>query len=222
MLKKIMKLAACLLPAVFVVGCASHKPAPYDYTAFKAAKPRSIVVLPPLNNSPEVNATYGMLSQMSLPLAESGYYVLPVALVNETFKQNGLANAAEIHSVEAKKLHEIFGADAALYVTVTNYGSTYNVISSNVIVSANAKLVDLKTGNLLWAGEATASSAETSNNNSGGGLVGALVAAAVKQIINSATDASYPIAGITSNRLLSANATNGILYGPRSANYGKQ
>lgn len=221
MLKKIVKLAACLLPAVFVVGCATNKTEPYDYTAFKAAKPRSIVVLPPLNNSPEVSATYGMLSQMSLPLAESGYYVLPVALVNETFKQNGLANAAEIHSVDTKKLKDIFGADAALYVTVTNYGSTYNVISSNVIVTANAKLVDLKTGALLWAGEATASSAETNNNN-GGGLVGALVAAAVKQIINSATDASYPIAGIASNRLLSASAKNGILYGPRSANYGKQ
>jgi len=220
MLKRTMKLAAILLPAVFAVGCASNKAQPYDYTAFKAAKPRSIVVLPPLNNSPEVKATYGMLAQMSLPLAESGYYVLPVALVDETFKQNGLTTAADIHSVDVKKLHEIFGADAGMYVTVTRYGSTYTVIDSTVVVSANAKLVDLKTGAVLWVGEATASSAET-NNNSGGGLIGALVAAAVKQIINSATDSSFPIAGITSNRLLSAGTPNGMLFGPRSANYGK-
>jgi hypothetical protein len=219
MLKKTMKLAACLLPLVLAVGCATQK-TPYDYTAFKASKPRSIVVLPPLNESPEVNATYGMLSQMSLPLAESGYYVLPVALVDETFKQNGLTTAADIHNVDVKKLREIFGADAGLYVTVTKYGATYTVLNSTVIVSANAKLVDLKTGALLWTGEATASSAESGNNQ--GGLVAALVAAAIKQIIHSTTDASFPIAGLASNRLLSAGTPNGMLYGPRSTNYGKQ
>jgi hypothetical protein len=219
MIKKCMKLAACLLPALFFVGCA-HQGQPYDYTAFKAAQPKSIVVLPPLNNSPEVKATYGMLSQLSYPLAEAGYYVLPVAAVDETFKQNGLSNAADIHNVSAKKLHEIFGADAALYVTVTKYGSVYTVLNSEVVVAAEAKLVDLKTGTLLWDGKATASSAEQ-NNNSGGGLIGALVAAAVKQIINTSTDAAYPVAGVASGRLMSAGGSNGILYGPRSANYGK-
>lgn len=221
MIKKIMKLAACLLPALFAVGCATHQAQPYDYTAFKAAKPKSIVVLPPLNNSPEIKATYGMLSQMSYPLAEAGYYVLPVAAVDETFRQNGLTNAADIHAVDVKKLHDIFGADAGLYVTVNKYGSVYTVLNSEVIVSAEAKLVDLKTGALLWTGKATASSAEQNNNNSGG-LVGMLVAAAVKQIINTSTDASYPLAGVASNRLLSAGSSNGIMYGPRSANYEKQ
>jgi len=114
----------------------------------------------------------------------------------------------------------IFGADAALYVTVTKYGSVYTVLNSEVVVAAEAKLVDLKTGTLLWDGKATASSAEQ-NNNSGGGLIGALVAAAVKQIINTSTDAAYPVAGVASGRLMSAGGSNGILYGPRSANYGK-
>lgn len=222
MIKKSMKLAACLLPALLFVGCATHQVQPYDYTAFKASKPKSIVVLPPLNNSPEVNATYGMLSQMSYPLAEAGYYVLPVAAVDETFKQNGLTNAADIHAVDRQKLREIFGADAGLYVTITKYGSVYTVLNSEVVVSAEAKLVDLKTGALLWEGKASASSAEQNNNNNGGGLIGALVAAAVKQIINSTTDASYPVAGVASNRLLSAGWARGIMYGPHSANYDKQ
>lgn len=220
MIKKCMKLAACLLPALFFVGCATQKGQPYDYTAFKAAQPKSIVVLPPLNNSPEVKATYGMLSQLTYPLAEAGYYVLPVAAVDETFKQNGLSNAADIHNVSVQKLHEIFGADAGLYVTVTKYGSVYTVLSSEVVVAAEAKLVDLKTGTVLWRGQASASSAEQNNNNSGG-LIGALVTAAVKQIINTSTDAAYPIAGVASGRLMSAGGARGILYGPRSTNYGK-
>ncbi|HEV7817082.1 MAG TPA: DUF799 domain-containing protein [Janthinobacterium sp.] len=219
MMKRLLKLAACVVPAVFAVGCATKTP--YDYTAFKVAKPRSILVLPPLNNTPEVNAGNSFYAQVTYPLAEAGYYVLPVALVDETFKQNGLTSAADIHAVDAGKLKDIFGADAVMYVTITNYGATYTVINSVVVVTANAKLVDLKTGALLWTGTASASNNE-GGNNSGGGLIGALVAAAVKQIINSSTDASHSVAGVASARLLSAGVANGVLYGPRSENYSKQ
>ncbi|MBB5370058.1 MULTISPECIES: DUF799 domain-containing protein [unclassified Janthinobacterium] len=218
MMPRILKLALCLVPAMLAVGCASNKQAAYDYTAFKAAKPRSIVVLPPLNDSPEVNAGNSVYAQVTYPLAEAGYYVLPVAVVSETFKQNGLTDAHDIQGVDPKKLSEIFGADAALYMSIARYGSTYTVIDSVSVVSVKAKLVDLKTGTLLWEGAASASSNE-GNNNGGGGLIGALVAAAVKQIINSSTDASHPIAGVANSRLLSAGSPNGLLYGPRSERY---
>jgi len=217
MMSRMVKIAACLVPAIFMFGCAT-KSVPYDYTAFKAAKPRSIVVLPPLNNSPDVNAGNSVYAQVTYPLAEAGYYVLPVALVSETFKQNGLTNAADIHGVDIKKLREIFGADAALYMTISKYGSTYTVVDSTVVVSVDAKLVDLKTGALLWQGSASASNKE-GNNNSGGGLIGILVTAAVSQIINSTTDASHPIASLANVRLLSGGGDNGLLYGPRSSRY---
>jgi hypothetical protein len=127
MLSKMVKLLACVSVAV-LAGCAA--PQPYDYTVFKQSRPRSILVLPPLNQSPDVKATYSMLSQMTYPLAEAGYYVLPVTLVDETFKQNGLTSAGDIHAVAPAKLREIFGADAALYVTVTQYGVSYRLIDS--------------------------------------------------------------------------------------------
>ena len=220
MLNRILKLAAVMAPAALIVGCATPK-APYDYTAFKAARPRSILVLPPLNNSPDVNAANSIYAQVTYPLAEAGYYVLPVALVGETFKQNGLTSASDMHAVDTAKLKEIFGADAAMYVTITSYGASYTVLNSVVVVSANAKLVDLKTGAVLWTGTASASNNE-GGNNGGGGLIGALVAAAVKQIINSTTDASHPVAGVTSARLLSGGLANGMLYGPRSEKYQQQ
>ena len=217
MMSRMKKITMLLAPAVLMVGCATKAPS-YDYTAFKAAKPRSIVVLPPLNNSPEVNAGNSVYAQVSYPLAEAGYYVLPVAVVGETFKQNGLSNAADIHGVDVRKLNEIFGADAGLYITIDKYGSTYTVIDSVAVVSVTAKLVDLKTGTLLWEGKASASNNE-GGNNGGGGLIGALVAAAVKQILNSTTDAAHPVAGVANARLLSAGMTNGLLYGPRSVKY---
>jgi hypothetical protein len=212
-----LKLAASLVAATILGGCVAPKTV--DYSAFKESKPRSILVMPPVNESPDVKATYSLFSQVTFPLAEAGYYVLPVALVDETFKQNGLTNANEIQETSPAKLREIFGADAAMYIKVTQYGTSYMVISSQTIVTATAKLVDLRSGTTLWTGTATASSDE-GNNNSGGGLVGMLITAAVKQIINSSTDAGHPIAGITSQRLLSAGHPAGLLYGPRSPRYG--
>ena len=211
-----LKYSAALLALVLLGGCATPKTV--DYSAFKQSRPKSILVLPPINESPEVQASYSLVSQVTHPLAEAGYYVLPIALVDETFRQNGLTTATDIQAVVPSKLHEIFGADAALYITVTEYGTSYKLIMSDTAVMASAKLVDLKTGTTLWTGVARASSEE--GNNNGGGLVGMLITAAVKQVINSSTDAAHPIAGLTSVRLLSAGQRTGILYGPRSPKYG--
>ena len=213
----LLKLTGALLALALLGGCAAPKTV--DYTAYKQARPKSILVLPPLNESPEVQASYSLVSQVTYPLAEAGYYVLPIALVDETFRQNGLTTANDIQGVAPAKLHDIFGADAALYITVSEYGTRYMVISSETAVTASAKLVDLKTGTTLWTGSARASS-EEGGNNSGGGLIGALITAAVKQIVNSSTDAGFPIAGVASNRLLSAGHPAGLLYGPRSPKYG--
>ncbi|ROL74293.1 hypothetical protein BLX41_16850 [Pseudomonas protegens] len=206
-----------LLTVSLLVGCAAPKTV--DYSAYKQARPKSILVLPPLNESPDVKATYSMLSQVTFPLAEAGYYVMPIALVDETFRHNGLTNPADIHGLAPAKLNEIFGADAGMYITVKEYGTSYMLISSATVVTASATLVDLKTGTTLWTGSARASS-EEGNNGNNGGLVGMLITAAVKQIINTSTDAGHPIAGITSQRLLSAGQRTGLLYGPRSPKYG--
>ncbi|QEY25349.1 DUF799 domain-containing protein [Neisseria zalophi] len=207
-----------LVAALALSACATQQP--YDYTAFKESDPKSILVLPPLNESPDVNATAGMASAVTLPLAESGYYVFPVAVVEETFKQNGLTNPGDIHDVQLDKLNEIFGADAVLYIKVTEYGTKYQVIQSNTRVSAEAKLVDARTGKELWTGSATASSLERGNNQAG--LLGALVQAVVEQIASSVSDRSYDIAQMTGSRLLSAGTPKGILYGPRSPHYHTQ
>jgi hypothetical protein len=210
---------AAIAAATLLAGCA-HKPVPYDYTAFKQANPKTLLVMPPLNDSPEVKASSSVWAQATLPLAEAGYYVLPVTLVDETLRQNGIDNAYDAQNIPTQKLRDFFGADAAVYIKVTKYGTAYHLISSDTVVEAQARIVDLRSGKLLWEGKAMASSAEQGNGG-GGGLVGALVAAAVKQVINTATDAAYNFAGVADSRLLGAPRYNGVLAGPRSPNYGK-
>ena len=214
-----IKFATCTLLAVLATGCATNQK-PYDYSAFRQNQPKSIVVLPPLNNSPDIRGTYSFLSTVTYPLAESGYYVFPVALVDQMFKENGLTQPSDMHQAPVKKLSEIFGADAALYITVEKYGAVYTVVNSAVVVTAKATLVDLQTGKTLWDGRASASSEEGKSNQNSGGLLGALITGIIKQAINNTGDMGRDISARTNERLLGARP-NGLLYGPRSPKFGK-
>jgi hypothetical protein len=213
-----MSLLLAALAVAILSGCATQKPA--DYTAFKESRPRSIVVLPPLNNTPSVTASYSLLSYATMPLAEAGYYVVPVTLMDEAFRENGLTQPADMHGAPLDKLRQIFGADAALYITITEYGTSFKVLSSASVVAANAKLVDLKTGKVLWTQSASASS-EEGRSQQQGGLLGALITAVVHQVIETSADTSHKVAATTTARLLAPGAPQGLLYGPRSPNYGK-
>jgi hypothetical protein len=129
-------------------------------------------------------------------------------------------SANDAQDIPSAKLREFFGADAAVYMKIKKYGTSYAVLASETRVEVEARIVDLRSGELLWQGKAVATSAEE-QQQSQGGLVGLLVTAIVKQIIGTATDASYKYAGVANQRLLGAPRYNGVLPGPRSPNYGK-
>lgn len=209
-MNKLLALIA-VAASILLSGCA--KQTPYDYTAFRASKPASILVLPVKNSSPDVNAAHSLVSAVTGPLAESGYYVFPVAVVEKTFEQNGMATAADAQSVSSAKLREIFNADAALYIDVTEYGAKYQVFDSVTAVRATARLVDLRSGKQIWSGSGYASDAQNNNNN---GVIGMLISAAVKQIASNISDKSHDIAVLAGASLLTASGANGaILPGPR-------
>ena len=96
---------------------------PYDYTNYRAFPPRSILVLPPVNEGTDIRGTYGYLSTVTRPLAELGYYVYPVVLVDQFFKENGMPTPGEMLQAPLGKIREIVGADAVLYVTLRQYGT---------------------------------------------------------------------------------------------------
>ena len=160
-----------------------------------------------------------MWATATKPLAEAGYYVLPVTLVDETLRQNGVETATDAHAISINKLQDYFGADAAVYIKVSRYGATYAVVTSETVVEADAKIVDLRTGAILWEGTARASSAEQQQSQSS--VAGLLIAALVNQIVSTTTDAAHNYAGVASDRLLAAPRYNGVLPGPRSPLFGK-
>lgn len=218
-MKKFMLFATLVMVSV-LSGCTT-KPQSFDDAAFKQSNPKSILVLPPINHTNDIVAPYSVLANVTEPLAEAGYYVFPVVLVDETFKNNGLTVAEDIHQVPVAKLYDIFGADTALYIEVEEYGTSYAVVSSDTVVMIKAKLIDLKTNVTLWQGHASASSSEQNEDNAeaDNGIVGLLVGAAVTQIIETIFDSSFQVSAIATERLLSPATGHGLLYGPRSPKY---
>jgi hypothetical protein len=100
--------------AAAYTGCATAPPRK-DYTQFRPSDPKTILVVPAVNRSVEVNAPDYFLSTIVRPLAERGYYVFPVNVVKRVLEDDGLADANLVHNADPTRLGELFGADAILY-----------------------------------------------------------------------------------------------------------
>lgn len=206
-----IRLCLSLLPFIILItsGCATK--APYDYTAFERSKPRSIVVIPPNNNSIEVNAPYIYLSTVTRPLAEKGYYVFPVFVIDYFLKENGLPTPAEMNGIPLDKISEHIGADAVLYITIEEWGQKYQVIQSVTKVRATLRLVDVKTGDLLWDSTAVA---EESSGDGGGDLAGMLIMAVIDQVLDSTIADPTPRLASQANNAAIDCQVRGMLDGP--------
>ena len=203
---KLIRLLGVSAAALVLAGCATK---PYDYTNFREHPPRSILVLPPLNESAAVEGTYSYLSTVTRPLAERGYYVFPVAIVDQLLRENGMPTPGEMHQVPLSKVAEIIGADAVMYITVKEYGTKYQVLSSVPTVSAVAKLVDTRTGILLWDGKVVL----VQKSNGSGSLLADLIVAVVAQAVNTTSDQAHNLCG-PANVILFTKKDQGLLYGP--------
>lgn len=219
----IMRLLKIILPisVTFILSaCEVTSPKqPYDYSKFQRSDPRSILVVQPVNSTVNVKAPNAILAQSTKPLAESGYYVFPVVLVEQTFKENGLNDGAEIQAVNLKKIRQVYNPDAVLYINIDDYGTKFQVINSATTVSVRAKLVDAKSGDIIWTGLKRIS--VNSNQSGQSGFFNAVATAVVTQIKDKVKDKAYDIAGDVQNQLLSAGKTDGILYGPYHPAYQK-
>jgi len=198
-----------LLAGVLLAGGCATAPS-YDYTAYRADPPRSILVLPPINNTVKVGAPYVYISTVTRPLAEAGYYVYPVAVVDAFMKENGMPDPADMQSVPLDKIDDVIGPDAVLYTTIEQWGQKYHVLSSDTTVQVKARLVDTDTGVLLWNGSAEA----VEGSNSGqGGLLAMVIVALVEQIVDTTGDRTHQVAR-QANFNMVGDTTTGLPLGP--------
>lgn len=180
-----------VLALLGLAGCA-EKLADKDLTAFNLQKPRSILVVPPLNNSTQVEAPDTFLSTISIPIAEKGYYAFPAHTVKRVLEDNGLSDAQLVHSADPKRLGDMFGADAILYPTIHQWDSQYVLLATTTVVQLNYRIASGKTGEELWDRDYTI--AYTPQNSSSGNPFVDLAVMAVQAAVERAAPSYVPLA----------------------------
>ena len=199
-------LSACVTPP-------THK----DYSALRTEHPRSILVVPVINRSVEVNAPDYFLTTITKPLAERGYYVFPVHMVKRLMEDDGLNDADMVHAGEPQRLGKMFGSDAVMYISIEQWNAKYVVFSTSVTVSLKYSLKSTSTGNTLWENAQTL--VYQPQNNSGGGLAG-LIAQAVVAAMAKAAPNYMPLAQ-QANALAIYTKGQGLPAGPYDAAFQK-
>lgn len=174
-----MRALVTLSTALVLAGCVAQ-PVKQDMSAFTAAAPRSILVVPTINKSLDVDAPNYVLSTLPVPLAEKGYYVFPVNTTKFVLEQEGMYEADRIHNEPTERLAKLFGADAVLYVKINRWDAQYLIIAATVTVDFDYRLVN-KDGTEIWKEHKTMQYSPQ-NNNSGSplaALIGAVISAAI-------------------------------------------
>lgn len=210
-----LRVAVAFLALVALGGCAAKQP---HYSAYFAHEPRSILVVPALNETTAVDAQSVYITSVSRPLAERGFYVFPVQLTDALLRDLGLPEAGLVHQLPPERFREYFGADAVLFVTIKDWSNKYAVLQSSTVVTVSFVLKDTRTGTVLW--ESTQSAVRNSGNG-GGGLIGMLVAAAVAYTVNQMVDIDYrPLAEQANQQAFLMRGT-GLPAGPYHPDFGK-
>lgn len=183
-----MKFLIITFLSVGLFGCATVPQK--DMSAFNRAAPRSILVVPAVNKTLDVDAPVYVLTTLPIPLANKGYYVFPVNTTKYILEQEGLYEGDRIVNMPVPTLAKMFGADAILYVTINRWDAQYMIISTTVTVEFDYKLVAAD-GTVIW--NENKKMTYTPQNNQGGGL-GGLVAAAISAAMTRAAPNYIPLA----------------------------
>ena len=160
-------------------GCAVTKPKSELYPSMYSEMPKSILVLPAVNQSTAADAPNLYSSTIAQPLANAGFYVLPTEVTQKFFQNEGLTRGEQFVSIPTQKYSKIFGADAVLYVTIEKWDTNYYVLGGNVTVGIKYSLKSTKTGNQLWKYENELVLDTSGNNNNSSSLLAMLINAAV-------------------------------------------
>jgi hypothetical protein len=197
-------------------GCV-EAPKRYDYAHFRTEAPRSILIVPVTNRSVDVNAPDYFLATIATPLAERGYYVFPVNMVKSVLSDDGLSDANLVHAGDPRRLGELFGADAVMYISIERWDARYAVLSTAVTVELTYTIKSAHTGEELWSNHQRV--VYQPQANGGGGIAGLLANAIVAAIAKAAPN-YMPLAHQANNGAINIKGT-GLPAGPYDGLFGK-
>lgn len=180
-------------------------------TGFDESNPKSILILPVVNHSVDVDAPLAVYSSLPVMLAEKGYYVYPSNTVKTILEYEGLYEPSEIQSLPTNKIATMFGADVVLYVTIERWDTTYVLISSTTEVEFTYAFKN-NDGKTIW--EASKKMQYTPQNSSTGNPIADLIGAVITATINRAAPNYMPLTRMANYQVFYTDQATYLPNGP--------
>lgn len=156
-----------------------------NYPKMYEEKPTSILIMPPINKTVNVEAKEYFYTSLAVPLCEKGYYVISPFLAMETLKGESAYDSEMFLNSKLNKFHDVFGADAALFTTINRWEKS--TLGNTITVEIEYLLKSTTNDEILFDRKGTLT-VDLSVNSGSGGLLGALVDMAASAITTAATD----------------------------------
>jgi hypothetical protein len=117
-----MKKIAIILICCFVAtGCAPILTRGVQYANMYEHKPITLLVMPPINNTTNVEAKDLLYTSISKPLIEAGYYVISPYLAMDVLKNESAYDAELFIDAPLNSFQQYFGADAVVFSIINTW-----------------------------------------------------------------------------------------------------
>ncbi len=183
--KKLIVLLTSITSIFILSGCGpSYVTKGTEFPKMYEQQPRSLLILPPMNESTDAEAKDYYMTTTEMPFALMGYYTFPTEMVSDIMKQEGVYDTEILYNMPLDKYYEYFGADTVLYTRIKKWDVSYMVLASKLTISIEAKIVSTKTSEELWKYTGTVV-VDLGGGDTGGGI-GGLIAKAIVTAVNTA------------------------------------
>lgn len=179
------RLIPIILLAVVVSSCGLMNQVTREsqYAAMYNDMPVTILVMPPINNTSNVEAKDLLYTSISRPLAEAGYYVISPLLAMDVLKAESAYDAEMFIDKPLTIFRDFFGADAVVFSQIddwTKRGFGINTKIRYIIKSATSGEILFDRSCDLYL--------DLQQNSGGNSALSQLVDIAVSAISTAATD----------------------------------
>lgn len=175
-----------IITAIMFTGCKSTTPVTkaVGYKGMYDEQPLSVLIMPPINRSTNVEAKEYFHSTLNMPMANAGFYVLPSFLTMEVLKNESAYDSELFLDAPLTKFGEVFGADLAVFTIIHKWDKSS--LAAKVSVEIEYIIKSTKTQEILYTRRGDIVY-DASVSTGGGGAFGALASMAASAINTAAT-----------------------------------
>lgn len=135
-------IAIVLMSCFLAMGCAPLLTRGEQYAKLYEQKPTTILVMPPINKTTNVEAKELLYTSISKPLIESGYYVISPYLAMEVLKSESAYDSELFIDAPLTQFQKYFGADAVIFSVIDTWAKQGFGIRTNITYIVKSALTN--------------------------------------------------------------------------------